>query len=162
MRMRKLGKGQSVLFCAPMEVQRKILERSGKSPDKKIEVLDVLWWSISETWKHTRRCIPLWVTQGQRFQRQLSVYASMNTGPGEFPLDVAESLLEPDAQTLEDRYGIGHQQSEVDALPEDVEMQEVGEGRSVQSAIQEKCREFGITHFGGGGTLQDEQERELA
>jgi hypothetical protein len=30
MRMRKLGKGQSVAFCSSMEVQRKIVESSGK------------------------------------------------------------------------------------------------------------------------------------
>ena len=52
MRMRKLGKGQSVMICGPMEVERKILRCSGKSRCDTIEVADVLQWSISET------CIP--------------------------------------------------------------------------------------------------------
>ena len=41
-RLRKLGSGQSVIFCAPLEVQSKILECSGKNDAKLIEVEDVL------------------------------------------------------------------------------------------------------------------------
>ncbi|KAL2005979.1 hypothetical protein VTN00DRAFT_9633 [Thermoascus crustaceus] len=42
MRMRKLGKGQSLIFCAPMEIQEKILKSCGKDPSDKIDVADVL------------------------------------------------------------------------------------------------------------------------
>jgi len=42
MRMRKLGKGQSVMFCGPMEVERKIIHCSGKTQRDAIEVADVL------------------------------------------------------------------------------------------------------------------------
>ncbi|KAL2046481.1 hypothetical protein ABVK25_011836 [Lepraria finkii] len=41
-RMRKLGKGQSVMFCGPMEVERKIIHCSGKNRGDAIEVADVL------------------------------------------------------------------------------------------------------------------------
>lgn len=42
MRMRKLGKGQSVMFYGPMEVERKIIHCSGKTRGDTIEVADVL------------------------------------------------------------------------------------------------------------------------
>ncbi len=145
MRMRKLGKGQSVMFCGPAEVERKILELRGKVTTKAtsavaaeatterdgsaIEVIDVLKWSISETFAHTRQCMPLWAMQGLRFIRHQGAWsaAAVAVAPplsdkvqsvttaktssrydmteAEFPLDIAETLLEPEAQSIEDRYG---------------------------------------------------------
>lgn len=40
-RMRKLGKGESVVFCVPEEIKRKILERTSTQNDI-ITVADVL------------------------------------------------------------------------------------------------------------------------
>jgi hypothetical protein len=48
MRMRNLRKGQSVVFCSSMEVQRNILE-SGSKSEGCIEVADVLKWCIANT-----------------------------------------------------------------------------------------------------------------
>jgi hypothetical protein len=46
MRMRKLGKGQSVVFCISDEVQTKIRTVCEKRPEHPIEVSDVLVWSV--------------------------------------------------------------------------------------------------------------------
>lgn len=80
MRMRKLGKGQSVAFCSSMEVQRKIIESSGKARDATIQVADVLEWCIENTCAHTRMCIPLWATQGARHQRR---HVALSAAEGE-------------------------------------------------------------------------------
>ena len=58
MRMRKLGHGQSVVFCAPPEVDRRI--REGESIDS-VKVIDVLSWVMSNTCIDIEHHIPHWV-----------------------------------------------------------------------------------------------------
>lgn len=62
--MRKLGHGQSVVFLVSKEIQTKIRERTSKSNLVPIEVLDVLQWSICETFAEMHRNVPLWAVQG--------------------------------------------------------------------------------------------------
>ena len=57
MRMRKLGKGQSVVFCIPDEIRRRIQELTKQPIDADISVSDVLRWAISETFIDIRRFI---------------------------------------------------------------------------------------------------------
>jgi hypothetical protein len=59
MRLRKLGKGQSVVFCISQEIQTKILSLIGESAEHKIDIIDVLRWSVSETWADVEHSIPL-------------------------------------------------------------------------------------------------------
>lgn len=108
MRMRKLGKGQSVVFCGPLDVERKILDCCGKAQGTVIEVADVLRWSISETCSHTKKCIPLWGTQGIRHLRhRIAKSESSKSDDTAAALEIAKALLETEAQSLEDRYGPG-------------------------------------------------------
>jgi hypothetical protein len=162
MRMRKLGKGQSVMFCGPMEVERKILHCSGKTRCDTIEVADVLQWSISETSLHTKKCIPLWATQGFRYQRRHAVWSEYpKDGANNAAREIAESLLETEAQTLQDRYGFDGRRSE-----EQVLLRKGSEGLPLKhqtqlEAIRAKCREFQVVSF-NNATLREEQERELS
>lgn len=48
-RLRKLGKGQSVVFCASLEVPSKIFNSSGKKVPKLVEVEDLLLWTIQNS-----------------------------------------------------------------------------------------------------------------
>ena len=160
MRMRKLGKGQSVMFCGPMEIERKILLCSGKAPDDTIEVADVLQWTISETCINTKRCIPSWATQGLRYQRRQmarSKFAS-DSSNGVTP-EIAKTLLEPEAQSLQDRYGF-EQPAEEEVLFQNEE-EELLKYETQFEAIKSKCQEFGMVSF-SNATLQEEQERELS
>ena len=59
MRMRGLGKGQSVLFCGSREVERGILGCVGKFAGDTINVADVLHWSMMGTCIEMKRSIPL-------------------------------------------------------------------------------------------------------
>ena len=96
------------MFCGPIEVERKILHCSGKNQCDTIGVADVLQWSISETCIHTKRCVPLWATQGIRYQRRHMAWAKSSIGGDKgTALEMAESLLEVEAQSLEDRYSLG-------------------------------------------------------
>jgi hypothetical protein len=157
MRMRKLGKGQSVVFCSSLEVQRKILEHKSGSSDSgsSIEVADVLAWCIAVTCAHTKKSIPLWTTQGLRHQdRQAKcLQTSMSSV-------LVASLLEPEAQSLEQRYG------NEDPQPDDQILRDVARptyiAREEQlNQIRAKCREFEIQSL-NTAALQEEQERELS
>ncbi|KAB5525653.1 hypothetical protein GE09DRAFT_1257349 [Coniochaeta sp. 2T2.1] len=70
MRMRKLGKGQSVVFCVPEEIRMKILDVTGKPENSDIDVSDVLIWSIHETYSDLRKSMPLWAAQGMSLEER--------------------------------------------------------------------------------------------
>ncbi len=162
MRMRKLGKGQSVMFCGPMEVERKIIHCSGKTRGDAIEVADVLQWSISETCNNTKKCIPLWATQGIRYQRRHKAWLDSPDGRGNgAALETAKSLLETEAQTLQDRYGFGARRSEEQVLLYNVKDESLSKRETQLEAIRAKCREFELASF-NNATLREEQERELS
>ena len=156
MRMRKLGKGQSVVFCVPEEVQVKIRELTRK-PDGEISVSDILTWSISETWNDLRRNMPLWVLQGDRFDRQSNLWAEAKTTDGTLMSAAhAEKFLDPEAQTLEKRY---RPRPDSQGLAE-LECLEAPRSDTIKR-IAARYREFeGASNF-TSGVFQEEQEREL-
>ncbi|PVH70609.1 hypothetical protein DL98DRAFT_472494 [Cadophora sp. DSE1049] len=152
MRMRKLGKGQSVVFCSSLEVQRKILEyMSGCS----IDVADVLAWCIAGTCEQTKKSITLWAAQGLRHQDRQAKYSHSPVTP-----ILVDSLLEPEAQSLRQRYGHELTQHENEILHE-VANPGIRARQEQLNAIRAKCREFEIHSF-ATSTLQEEQERELS
>lgn len=162
MRMRKLGKGQSVMFCGPMDVERKILDCCGKTRCSTIEVADVLRWSISETCIGTKKCIPLWGTQGIRHLRhQIARSETSNDEDTGAALDVAKALLETEAQSLQDRYGFGCRRHEEQVLLHNLKEESLSKCDTQLEAMRAKCREFGLTTF-STATLREEQERELS
>lgn len=151
MRMRKLGKGQSVVFCVSEEIKTKIEERTSKSLGFKIEVIDVLTWAISETWTDLRRSMPLWATQGRRFEDHKHLLNGANTTN-----EQANMFLEDEAQSLEYRYRPRPLEQSKEAQLEgwDVSNPNVAE-------IIARCQEFDTMNF-NSATLQEEQERELS
>ena len=155
MRMRKLGKGQSVIFCVPEEVQSSILELTGKHDKSNIDVSDVLQWAVTETWMDTRRSMPLWATQGQRFERQCTLWNETRQ-EGELHMSArqAKEFLEPESQTLEHRYRPRHNDAPI------VNGSTQFPNENIQRMLN-RCREVGGLNF-ASTQLQEEQERELA
>ncbi|KAK2813760.1 hypothetical protein FQN50_000158 [Emmonsiellopsis sp. PD_5] len=162
LRMRKLAKGQSLLFCAPADIQRQILQRSGKQACRDIEISDVLKWCISETWAHTRKCAPLWATQGLRYLRHSIAWANASNADSEgFPMDMAKCILEKEAQSIEERYGIEKSISEEQVILGGKEDMSLAPREKQVDAIRAKCRYFDTKSF-NSAALQEEQERELS
>ncbi|KAI9728103.1 MAG: hypothetical protein M1834_007819 [Cirrosporium novae-zelandiae] len=160
MRMRKLGKGQSVMFCAPPEVQRSILECCGRPFGSKIEVDDILRWSISETLAHTRSCIPIWATQGIRYQHRHIAWKQLSHKKKKDSWEaISQNLLEKEAQSIEDRYGLNERQSETQ-LHLAIKDSLLVTRRKQLNAVGAKCEEFELEPD-YGTTLHEEQEREL-
>ncbi|OQN95283.1 hypothetical protein B0A48_18754 [Cryoendolithus antarcticus] len=154
MRMRKLGKGQSVVFCIPQEIQVKILQRVSKTQGMDINVADVILWSISETWKAARRSMPLWTVQGERFIRHENLWAEVaKNGRTSLSRRQAEKFLEDEAQSLDNRYRPRQKQSQMSSL-----------ATSTVPGLQrifDRCQQFGNLEF-NSSSLQEEQERELS
>lgn len=154
MRMRKLGEGQSVVFCVPQEIQTKIKERMSTTgeTDRQIDIPHVLEWAISETHNDIRKSVSLWKAQGQRFEHQRLLWNEARTDRGiEMKAFHAEKFLEEEAQTLEQRYR--------PKLPSKYTSSDAISGRLLQ--IQARCEKVGSTNP-DEATLQEEQERELS
>jgi hypothetical protein len=150
--MRKLGKGQSLVFCIPIEIRDKILHLKSGADNSLITVADVLRWSISETFVEHRRSMPLWALQGRRFVGQAKVWKAAQEEDGiVLSKKLATKFLEEESQSLDRRYRPRtiRDQSTWDVQDEDV------------SRILERCRLFSGANP-ELAALEEEQERQLS
>jgi hypothetical protein len=153
MRMRKLGKGQSIDFCVLWEIERKIvrLKTQEKASIREITISDVLTWVITETCLDLRMVIPIWLNQGVIFSRQQAFWSQSQ---GDAVSGWAEQFLEEEAQTLDQRYrprnGRINLQSVLDKA-----------GALMINELRTRCDDFGLTEL-HTASLQEEQERELS
>ncbi|RAL16905.1 uncharacterized protein BO97DRAFT_439831 [Aspergillus homomorphus CBS 101889] len=154
MRMRKLGKGQSVVFCIPEEIKFKIMTLCGRSHESDLTVADVLRWAISETWDDMQRSIPLWAVQGKRYQAQARHWRVLRQD-GQISISKcqAEGFLEPESQSPEQRYRPGRKN--------DLALSSQCTDDADLCCILDRCREFAAVKL-SAAQLQEEQERELA
>ncbi|KAL2840210.1 hypothetical protein BJY01DRAFT_250125 [Aspergillus pseudoustus] len=153
MRMRKLGQGQSVVFCISQEIRTKILSLIERFDESDIVVSDVLRWAISETWVEMQRSIPLWAIQGRRFERQsLTWRTAWGDGFAQMSKDQAEFFLEPEAQSIEERYR--PHQDEIAIIADDPINENI-------QLILDRCREFAQPNI-SSRYLDEEEERQLA
>lgn len=155
MRMRKLGKGQSVMFCISEEMRSRINSAISRDHVHEIEVEDVLVWSIVETHRDLSRNMPIWAMQGLRFDKQRETWDITKTAT-EIVMseDQAQRFLEDEAQTLEARYR--------PSRSDDKHTQEPSpEATAIASAIHDRCKLFGVADL-RSVSLVEEQERELS
>ncbi|KAI9432129.1 hypothetical protein H4582DRAFT_1999398 [Lactarius indigo] len=107
MRMRQLGKGHSVMFFAPAEVDRCIRglipsgEASGSSGSH-IRVLDVLRWAMHETCEDIRRHLPHWAQQGLDHHKRFAAYKQYSSTGNKGAL--RDAWMQPESRTLEQTY----------------------------------------------------------
>ncbi|KAF2664444.1 hypothetical protein BT63DRAFT_89804 [Microthyrium microscopicum] len=152
MRMRKLGKGQSLVFCIPDEIKLKIFELLSHDTDAQLTVADVLQWSISETFKDLRRKMPLWASQGQVFDSQSKLWKKSARKNGfSMTTEIASQFLQNEAQSVERRYRPGQQSSTATW----------NLNNKTMKAIAKRCDDFDVLNF-SSAALEEEQERELA
>lgn len=160
--MRKLGKGQSVVFCIPRDIQTKIWEHesqgekmSAEDEDTGINVRAVLSWAIGETICDIRNGMPLWTVQGHRFERQKQIWeAARNDTSIDMSKPEAEKILELEAMTVERRYRPQPASVVGTTTPQVTSSERI-------CAIEQRCLEIGTIPT-DETALQEEQERELA
>lgn len=148
--MRKLAHGQSVMLCTPHTIHRKIMKCSGQ-PTATVNVEDVLIWSMSNTHEYTKKCCPLWAIQGARsIKREIVWHGAAKP----------DAVLEPEAKSLSEWYGIRENQGSAEWLGSFGD--EILKGRPKEvEAIRAKMIEFGTVSI-DGAALEEQQERELS
>tara|TARA_R110002003_G_scaffold23_3_gene1108 strand:+ start:1361 stop:6781 length:5421 start_codon:yes stop_codon:yes gene_type:complete len=151
MRMRQLGKGQSVAFLVPEEIATKIYQLTSNDFDEPITVRDVLIWSIQETWTDLKKSMPLWAVQGHRFlsHEHLSQVTTMT-------IEQAKEFLEDEGQGIELRYSPSIQGNKLTARSKEWDV----DNPSIAEVIT-RCQGFGAMG-NNSADLDEEQERELA
>ena len=142
MRMRKLGSGHSVMFFAPLDVDRNIRTTATKSESDTIHTIDILQWAMAETCAEIEGRAPLWAQQGMDHALR---YASWSNLRERGINELAGAWRRPDAKTLQELY-----------LPEN--------RRDLNTitipSIRQRCLELGVLSV-LDQNLDEEQEREV-
>jgi hypothetical protein len=109
MRMRKLGYGQSVIYLAPPEIDKKIRATAMKK-DEPLTSSDVLLWAMSETCDRIAHYIGYWAHQGINYiRRQQASHIVQSKYGVPSKANVAtlrHAWIEPEARSLEDMYAV--------------------------------------------------------
>src|SRR6266702_2727550 len=150
MRMRQLGKGQSVMFFAPGEVDRRIrgLIPRDQESENGIRAVDILRWAMHETCEDIAHRLPQWAQQGVDHHRRFSADEQYrSTGD----LRVLESAwLQRESRTLEEMY---EPASNAQGAGLDQEINDI-------PSLRERLERFGVTQLIDFSTAE-EQEREV-
>ena len=72
--MRKLGNGHSVMFFAPIEVDRIIRAAAKKGDFDIVDLSDILHWAMLETCQDIQMRASHWVQQGLDFKMRHSAW----------------------------------------------------------------------------------------
>jgi hypothetical protein len=147
MRMRQLGKGHSVMFFAPREVDHGIrsLIPSEMATDNRISVLDVVRWAIHETCEDICHHVPYWAHQGLDHYKRLVAYKEYRTS-GDLRV-LRKAWLQAESQTLEEMYWTASGSktiSEIKGVP----------------SLGERIERLGVTKL-VNVRMAEEQEREV-
>jgi len=148
MRMRKLGRGHSVMFFAPLEVDQSIRAVVGKKdPNAPVTTVDILCWAIHETWADIQRRAPYWAQQGMSHKTRYDSWSSFCNNELATK-QLADAWLQPDLKSLGDLYApceVKNAQCDFSAL---------------DPGIRRRCESLGILSL-AGAQMDEEQEREV-
>jgi hypothetical protein len=145
--MRQLGKGHSVMFFAPGEVDRRIRNCIPRrvASDGRIQVIDVLRWAMQETCEDIRRHLPYWALQGLDHHKR---YAAYTVHRSTEDLKVLKNAwLQRESRTLEEMYWVmpgAAMSPEINSIP----------------SLNERIKQLGVTRL-VDVRIAEEQEREM-
>ena len=151
MRMRKLGKGHSVMFFAPLEVDQSIRSITRKE-DRTIRITtaDVLKWAIHETWTDIRQRAPHWAQQGMCHKKRYDAWSRFCDNEIT-PEQLAVAWLQPEAKSLTDLYA----PCEARSISGSASME-------LEKDIDRRCEYLGVAKSSFHSAQLDEQvEREV-
>ncbi|KAG8923469.1 hypothetical protein FRC02_011119 [Tulasnella sp. 418] len=106
MRMRNLGRGHSVMFFAPYEVDRAIRKAASLKRGDNIQVKDILLWTMFESCSEVTHRISQWAQQGIDHRKREKAW--MEFKKSEFMSDSLQSAwVQREARSLEEMYAGG-------------------------------------------------------
>ncbi|KAH7910980.1 hypothetical protein BJ138DRAFT_1101401 [Hygrophoropsis aurantiaca] len=143
MRMRKLGKGHSVMFFASAEVDRTIRHAVSKDALEEIKVSDILHWTMLETCADIQHRASHWAKQGTDHHARYKAWSNFDIGPES--TELTSSWQQKEARSVEEMYAPHSQSNPALEIPE----------------IRERCQQLGIVSLSDTG-MDEEQEREVA
>ncbi|KAK3366770.1 hypothetical protein B0T24DRAFT_368004 [Lasiosphaeria ovina] len=172
MRMRQLGKDQSVVFLVSAEMRRSITRLCNINESSEIKVADVLYWAVCETWRELERLAPLWATHDIRRQRQQLLWDRAGTDRDKtcdpdrryrFEPRTAAQFLESESQTLRERYHPSQEQARPTLTGEIANLDAALDAKGAELAqIRERCLEFGVDSLATSASHEEhEHEHEL-
>lgn len=148
MRMRKLGHGQSVMFFAPLEVDRKIRQAANKCLSGNVKILDILRWAMLATCEDIQHYVPHWVQQGIDYGKREDAWFAFSPSENPSVDSMKSSWLQQESRTLEMMYGFTS----------------VAGGHPIHSlhvpVIHERCQMLGVFSL-SDIRMDEEQEREV-
>ncbi|KAF8861162.1 hypothetical protein BDZ45DRAFT_671975 [Acephala macrosclerotiorum] len=157
MRMRRLGRGQSIVFFVPNEIRQKIAALCNIPAGRQVRKVDLLSWSIQQTWEESLRNVRLWAGQGIRHHRQEEIWLQARD---DMRPEIAIKYLEDESQPLEKRYRPSNGGGK-DILHDETDNLALIDPRDNLVLIRTRCEEFGVFTL-SDSTLHGEQERELS
>jgi hypothetical protein len=149
MRMRQLGKGHSVMFFAPGEVDRRIrsLIPNGMASGSRVRVLDVVRWAMHETCGDIGYHLPFWALQGLDHHKRFVAYEEYRSGRDAGVL--RNTWLQSESQTLEEMYWIVPRES-----------RKIYAGINTIPSLRERIELLGVMKP-VNARMAEEQEREV-
>ena len=146
--MRKLGHGHSVMFFAPPEVDRNIRAVTAKTdPNIHVTTVNILCWTIYETWTDIQQRAPYWAQQGMNHKSRYDSWSRFcdNNLTAE---KLSDAWMQPELKSLADLYAPSESknvQSDLSAL---------------DPGIRQRCKNLGVLSL-PSAQLEEEQEREV-
>jgi hypothetical protein len=147
MRMRMLGYTHSIMFFAPLDVDRHIHSVAGKENDPLdvIDTMDILHWAIRETWVNIRRWAPHWEQQGVDHTSRYAAWTSFRTGQLTSK-ELSDKCRQREAKGLEELYEPRTDRSNSASL--------------TCPDIHQHCIYLGVKSLSSAGLVDEEQEQE--
>ena len=144
MRMRKLGHGHSVMFFAPLDVDRAIRAAASVADKGTVHASDILLWAMHETCTEIQKRAPHWAQQGTDHTSRYDAWSKFCHN--EIASDeLAIAWRQPDAKSLEQLYAPTRSREQgIISIPE----------------IRQRCADLGILSL-PISNMDEEQEREI-
>jgi Protein of unknown function (DUF3638)/Protein of unknown function (DUF3645) len=153
MRMRRLGQGQSVMFFAPVEVDQAIREVAAKVTSDRVQVADILRWSMLETCTDIQHHCAHWAQQGMDYENRKNAWLKWSSDTSSID-KLKSSWLRPDARSLDTLYPILSKVRRRTGEPP------LRHASFEITELRERCQRLGVSHF-ANIALEEEQEREV-
>ncbi|KAJ7160668.1 hypothetical protein C8R43DRAFT_881366 [Mycena crocata] len=149
MRLRQLGQGQSVMFFAPLEIDRNIRLHSNLPGNHRISSRNIIQWVALQTISSIERSVPHWVKQGVGYKKRHRAWSRYSEEDSPSSVEGLRSTwVERESRTLQEMY---------DFTPSSMRKHQVFDIPD----MAERLNDLGFSHI-VEATNDEEQEREVA